>query len=1083
MRGHDDHASGEEPERIQLDAGDAGNGRPPDSGPGTGAVPADRGVSRWRLRNWRLRSKLAVVLLVPALSTLALAGLRLNTQLDDVELFGKVQRELQLSAQAAAVSDALQLERDAAVWFVAGGRGENAAELVTRSSRVDVEVGRLRDVAASTTGIDQSVSDAFQRALQSLDGLNSLRNTVTNSRYPDVSVHTAYGQLLAALSQVHRATSSSLSNETINPLAGANLALYSAKEQLSQQNAILLATAERGAFAPGQESALRAAQSRLDAALAEFAGAAGQENRQLLADTVSGPAVDGRNRLVQLALVQQADEGSVAIDSANVMALGEETAGLYRTVAQDIERQADAAAVDLTESARAAAWRDAALVAVALIIAFALMAFVARSMLTPLRVLRRTALDVARNRLPDAIKRIRQHRDPERAAEEALVPVPIHTTEEVGQVARAFDAVQREAVRLAVEQVALRANVNDMFINLSRRSQALVERQITVIDRLEQDEQDPDQLASLFELDHLATQMRRNSENLLVLSGTTVNRRVTRPVPISEVLGAAVSEVEKYARIQIAPAPELKIQGRVVNDLAHLIAELLDNATAFSKPTTKVTVRAIETRRGEVSIRIHDRGVGMQEQDIAEANTKLAEPPEVDVSVAREMGLYVVGQLAKRHSIRVTLNNNDDIEGGVTAQVVLPVDLLHRGPEPLTARPAPAALPQRPANLELEESGVGVLAGVPKWTPDAPPGNYAPPSPPPGPAPQVVHTHEAEPNGFFEVEQTSAADLFTSTVVEAAPLPGEPPIDYSYPPAAVKPAPPVEEEDDASTQRLPIYEDVLSRWFQGAEAPEATVRGDLGGDVPPESAAEKTMFADRTDLMDETGGFGSAAEQARAEQGFQSRPGRPAGAPDRAAFNQAAFDQAPFDQAPDQVAPGQAASGSTASEKTVFADRVDLAGGEQSLPARPVPPSPRGSTAAGLPKREPSPSAIPTSGGGTDWGSADDGWSAATNLLKAPVDDTTTAGLPKRVPKARLVPGSLTGPSPRGSAPTGPQPAAGSAPSGLATATSPRRSADRLRQRFATYQRGVQLGRESSDDSAMPWEGVSFGNADNKEQK
>ena len=328
-----------------------------------------------------------------------------------------------------------------------------------------------------------------------------------------------------------------------------------------------------------------------------------------------------------------------------------------------------------------------------LLIAFGLMAMVARSMLRPLRVLRRSALDVARNQLPDAIRRIRSHRDPERAAEEAIVPVPLNTTEEVGQVARAFDLVQREAVRLAVEQVALRANVNDMFINLSRRSQALVERQISVIDRLEQDEQDPDHLASLFELDHLATQMRRNSENLLVLSGTTVNRRVTRPVAIAEVLGAAVSEVEKYARVQIAPTPELSVQGRVVNDLAHLIAELLDNATAFSKPTTKVTVRTIETRKGEIAIRIHDRGVGMQETDIVESNAKLAEPPEVDVSVAREMGLYVVGQLAKRHEIRVTLANNDDIEGGVTAQVVLPISLLHKGAAARAAVPAPRPVP------------------------------------------------------------------------------------------------------------------------------------------------------------------------------------------------------------------------------------------------------------------------------------------------------------------------------------------------------------------------------------------------------
>ena len=153
MRGHDDHASGRDPERIQLDTGAAGSG-PPDSGPSTGAVPGDRGVSRWRLRNWRLRSKLAVVLLVPALSTLTLAGLRLNTQLDDVELFGQVQRELQLSAQVAAVSDALQLERDAAVAFVAAGRVENSPEFTARSSKVDTEVGRLRDVAASTTGVN-----------------------------------------------------------------------------------------------------------------------------------------------------------------------------------------------------------------------------------------------------------------------------------------------------------------------------------------------------------------------------------------------------------------------------------------------------------------------------------------------------------------------------------------------------------------------------------------------------------------------------------------------------------------------------------------------------------------------------------------------------------------------------------------------------------------------------------------------------------------------------------------------------------------------------------------------------------------
>ena len=935
-----------------------------------------------------------MVLLVPALSTLALAGLRLNSQLDDVELFGRVQRELQLSAQAAAVGDALQLERDRAVHFVAGGRVDNSAEHVTAATKVDVEVRKFRDVAATTSGVDGAVVDSFQKSLQALDGLSALRNTMLTTKYPDVSVASAYAQILSALNQVHRATASSLSNSTITPLSGANLALYSAKEQLAQQNTILLATAKRGGFAPGQADALRAAQSRLDAALADFTNVASRENRQLFQDTVSGGAVDGRNRLVQLALVQDADGQPVTISDAEVLRLGEETAGLIRTATIDIQKQADSASTTLVEAARQSAWRDAALVAAALVVAFGLMAIVARSMLTPLRVLRRSAMDVARNHLPEAIKRIRTHRDPERAAQEALVPVPIHTTEEVGQVARAFDAVQREAVRLAVEQVALRANVNDMFINLSRRSQALVERQINVIDRLEQDEQDPDQLASLFELDHLATQMRRNSENLLVLSGTTVARRVTRPVPVSEVLGAAVSEVEKYARVQIAPAPEIKVQGRVVNDLAHLVAELLDNATAFSKPTTKVTVRAIETRRGEISIRIHDRGVGMQEQDIVEANHKLSEPPEVDVSVAREMGLYVVGQLAKRHEIRVTLANNDDIEGGVTAQVLLPVSLLHRGITPLQpSRPGvPGPSIAKPG--ESEESGVGVLAGVPKWTPGSGPIDGTP-----APFPRVMPTPDEEAGGRHLVENTSAEGLFTSLVKETAPPTDVEAIDYSYPPksdrvpAARKPLPAV---PDPQTERLPIYEDVLSRWFQGSEASEAPVTGDL---------AEVAEVAGADAVVPE-----------------------PAKEPEKAK----------------SAAPAQR-------------------------------------TSSGLPKREQQPSPVPPKitpppdpkkVASAEWGASDDGWLAANALLKSSVDDTTSAGLPKRVPNARLVPGSASKPQ----ASAIPQ-----QPVALATTPAPRRSAERLRQQFATYQRGVQMGRESLDDIDS-WDSPLFGSTEKEQQ-
>ncbi|MFD5829731.1 nitrate- and nitrite sensing domain-containing protein [Lentzea sp. NPDC060358] len=894
------------------------------------------------------------MLLVPALSTATLAGLRLNTQLDDVELFDTVQRELAVSHQAAKVENALQVERDYAVQCVAAGRQNACPEHAARTGLTDTELGKYRDSGATATALSAPLQESFTKSLESLDGLASLRVTLLSTKYPDIAVVGAYNQIIAQLSQVHRAAVSSLSEPEIVPLVSAAQALYNAQEQLGEQNAILVSTALRKGFAPGAADELRAAQSRLDASFREFNDAASVANQQKFQDIVSGSAVDGRNRLVKLALAQDAEREAVTITDADVLKIGQDTANLIRQVSTELENQANATTTRLADQARSDAWRDAGLVAVTLLLAFGLMAMVAQSMLRPLRVLRRSALDVARNQLPEAIRRIRSHREPERAAEEAIVPVPINTTEEVGQVARAFDLVQREAVRLAVEQVALRANVNDMFINLSRRSQALVERQISVIDRLEQDEQDPDHLASLFELDHLATQMRRNSENLLVLSGTTVNRRVTRPVAIAEVLGAAVSEVEKYARVQIAPTPDLMVQGRVVNDLAHLVAELLDNATAFSKPTTKVTVRTIETRKGEVAIRIHDRGVGIQEDEVAEFNQKLAEPPEVDVSVAREMGLYVVGQLAKRHEIRVTLANNDDIEGGVTAQVILPISLLHKGSAP--ALPLPAAAPAAAPGAETTGEG---LSGVPKWTPEHPVSL---------PSPAAV---EEENSGRHRIEQTSTDGLFTARI-EADEKSADD--GYSYEPPVERPV----EQNDPATEIFPavvidddeplISPDALSRWFQTPAADEPTVIAQPTRGVP--------------------------AEPERAEE--ESEPATVNGLPKRQRSAEPVKTEAP-----------------TAVPRAV-ADFAD-----------------------------------------SDWGAADDGWRAAAGALGSGESaQTTENGLPKRVPKARLVPGSL--PKPSSPAPQ------------LATAAAvPARSADRLRQRFATYQKGVQMGRESLFDSAV----------------
>ena len=252
------------------------------------------------------------------------------------------------------------------------------------------------------------------------------------------------------------------------------------------------------------------------------------------------------------------------------------------------------------------------------------------------------------------------------------------SSDEIGEVARAFDQVHREALRLAANEAALRGNVNAMFVNLSRRSQSLVERQIRLIDDLEQGEQDPERLSNLFQMDHLATRMRRNSENLLVLAGHEVSRRWNQPVALVDVLRAAVSEIEQYERVSMNVQPGISVRGQAVNDVVHLVAELVENATSFSSAETPVTVSGHLLNSGGVLLDISDQGVGMGAEEMAHANWRLDNPPVVDVAVSRRMGLFVVARLAARHGIRVRLR--PATTGGLTALVWLPDETVtHEG--------------------------------------------------------------------------------------------------------------------------------------------------------------------------------------------------------------------------------------------------------------------------------------------------------------------------------------------------------------------------------------------------------------------
>jgi signal transduction histidine kinase len=291
--------------------------------------------------------------------------------------------------------------------------------------------------------------------------------------------------------------------------------------------------------------------------------------------------------------------------------------------------------------------------------------------------LRDSAAQMAHERLPRVVARLREGDEVDVAAESP--PLAAGTITEIARVADAFSTVQRTAVDAAVGQANLRKGVNQVFLNLSLRNQSLLHRQLGMLDTMERGTDDPAVLADLFRLDHLTTRMRRHAEGLIILSGATPGRGWRDPVPVLDVLRAAIAEVEDYVRVDVVSEPPDSVVGNAVNDVIHLIAELIENATTFSPPNTRVEVRAEAVGIG-FAVEVEDRGLGMTAEELAGINARLARPPEFDLANSDRLGLFVVGQLAARHQIRVSLRESH--YGGTTAIVLLPHGVIVRAGEP-----------------------------------------------------------------------------------------------------------------------------------------------------------------------------------------------------------------------------------------------------------------------------------------------------------------------------------------------------------------------------------------------------------------
>ncbi|MEU6404458.1 nitrate- and nitrite sensing domain-containing protein [Streptomyces sp. NPDC046985] len=667
----------------------------PAAKPVSGQGPVGTG-SRVALRNWRISTRLVSLLALPVVAATSLGALRISQNMDDIQQLDNMKLLTDMTKQATELAAALQEERDQSAGPLA--HPSTASAITVKGFRDKTD--RAKDAflnaseeidAASKDGNLQGVRDTIVGLASELNGLGKIRKTAYENDGNSARTVEAYHRLITELLGLSQDMAEATSNPEMIQRTRALAAFSSAKEYASVQRAVIAAALPPNNTSTGDlsENDRLYAQSALEGQTSEvnsFRNIYGGGVEDLLKPVEEGnPTIKAADTYAKRVLDQP---GGLAaqptkrsyrdwVDDSSTKI--EQMKKIEHTLLEEMEQKAR----ELRSATESDAIISGALILLVLGVSLVGAFVVARSMIRSLRRLQETATKVAQDRLPELVKQLSES-DPQ-DVDTSVESVGVHSRDEIGQVAAAFDDVHREAVRLAAEQALLRGNVNAMFTNLSRRSQGLIQRQLSLISELESREADPDQLSSLFKLDHLATRMRRNGENLLVLAGEEPGRRWTRPVPLVDVLRAAASEVEQYERIELAAVPTTEVAGRVVNDLVHLLAELLENATSFSSPQTKVKVTGHALPDGRVLIEIHDTGIGLSPEDLAAINERLAAPPTVDVSVSRRMGLFVVGRLSQRHGIRIQLRPSDS--GGTTALVMLPVDVAQGGKKPAPGKP------------------------------------------------------------------------------------------------------------------------------------------------------------------------------------------------------------------------------------------------------------------------------------------------------------------------------------------------------------------------------------------------------------
>lgn len=706
-------------------------------------VVPHRRRSPLRLRDWRMRTKLATVLVIPSVAFLVLAGVQAAGLVGRTSALNDFARQVGIGQQITTAVDRLQQERDRtagelAVLRQAGNAADRDAALLALRplhSATDTAFGELRAAAGPLADSDAAWQVAYAEALEAYDQVVYIRAAVPPAVLSSDTILGNYHRAVEALLGLLAEPDPGPDRPELTDAVLRYVQLARVKELSSRIRSQLYAAARAGRYGLEDQVNLTDLRAQQLAALGAFRVAATTAQIQAYDRTSRDRAFVDATRLEEKSITTGGTALPAVLPANQWWTASEQRQELLRQLETRVLDDALVRADEVSGAQLRTTLLVLGGIVVVLALAVLLAALVGRSIANSMQRLRDQALRIAQIELPNALDRLR--------AVDGGVPkidVPpavVRSLDEIGELAEAFVAVHRSAVSVAVEQAETRRTVNAMFVNLARRSRVLVERQLELLDDLEREEADPDQLESLFKLDHLAARMRRNDESLLVLAGTDSTRRWNRPVRLGSVLLAASAEIEQYQRVRHESVADLYVVGHAVGELVHLLAELLENATAFSRPDTLVRVTARAEGGGAV-VEIADAGLGMSPTALTQANTVLAAPPVADVAAVERMGHFVVSHLAARHGVGVRLAAAGQ---GLVARIALPGTLLAPAPAVeldapagqralTTFAPVNAALrpveasrqpgPVRPADLPVAGRPPQQWPGVPDQRPGAP---------------------------------------------------------------------------------------------------------------------------------------------------------------------------------------------------------------------------------------------------------------------------------------------------------------------------------------------------------------------------